>query len=124
MVGHLTDDRIDAGVDHERQGDGPRHPLRRQADQLVVEEQQERLEPRVLDPEGDGAEAVGKLGRDTQARPLANCGRYGNGRRWAAAGKPCHVEAARLERSTMQPGRASVGWPSSWIASPLTTVAT
>ena len=63
MVGEVADERVEDGVDDERDHDAEADPRFGQAEHLVVVEQQEEREAVVLDAEGDGAEAVEELGR-------------------------------------------------------------
>ncbi len=72
MIGEVADDRIDDGVDHQRQHDAEADPRLRQAEHLVVVEEQEEREAVVLDAEGDGAEAVEELGGEVDAQAQAD----------------------------------------------------
>src|SRR5258707_6195581 len=58
IVGELPDDRIDQRVQEYGGEDEIADGLRRQVHDLIVEQQQEGLEPVVLDAEGDGAKAI------------------------------------------------------------------
>jgi hypothetical protein len=86
MIGKVSDDRVHHRVDHEGQHDRESDPGVRQAEHLVVVEEQEEREAVVLDAEGDGTEAVEQLGGEIEAqaqsmkRLRAPASRAGQGR--------------------------------------------
>ena len=68
MIGKMSDDRVHHRVDHQGEHDREADPRVRQAEHLVVVEEQEEREAVVLDAERDGAEPVEDLGGGVDAQ--------------------------------------------------------
>src|SRR5271156_2178439 len=64
-IRNMPNQRIAKAVDDQRDHDGEAHQLRRQAKQLIVENQQQEVEAIVLDAVRNGAKAVQQLGSNT-----------------------------------------------------------
>jgi hypothetical protein len=61
-IRHMPDQRIDESVDDERNHDGQTDQLRREPEELIVENQQQEVEAVVFDAVGNGAKSIHQFG--------------------------------------------------------------
>ncbi len=102
VIRPVANDRVDEGIEDQSQGQGDADEAQAHPDDLAVEKQQEIGQSAVLDPVGDGSDALVEAGDQGRlARDCAHDGRLGRGRFSGHVSSPAPSSRQRLKCSRL-----------------------